>query len=57
MNLIEKAFNEYHSRTCIRFVPRTNQQDYISIVNGRTGCWSSVGRIGGRQVRYSFSFH
>ncbi|KAJ6637441.1 Zinc metalloproteinase nas-4 [Pseudolycoriella hygida] len=49
MNLIEKALNEYHTRTCIRFVPRSNQQDYISIVNGNTGCWSSVGRIGGRQ--------
>ncbi|KAJ8972151.1 hypothetical protein NQ314_000377 [Rhamnusium bicolor] len=24
-------------------------EDYISIVNGRTGCWSSVGRIKGKQ--------
>lgn len=49
MNLIEQAIMEYHRRTCIRFVPRSNQQDYISIVSGNTGCWSSVGRIGGRQ--------
>lgn len=49
MNLIEQAITEYHRRTCIRFVPRSNQQDYISIVSGNTGCWSSVGRIGGRQ--------
>lgn len=49
MSLIEQAIQEYHRRTCIRFVPRSNQQDYISIVSGNTGCWSSVGRIGGRQ--------
>ncbi|XP_073818789.1 hatching enzyme 1.2-like [Musca autumnalis] len=47
--IIEHAIAEYHRRTCIRFVPRTNQQDYISIVSGNSGCWSSVGRVGGRQ--------
>lgn len=49
MNMIETAFTEYHTRTCIRFKPRTNEQDYIVLKNGNTGCWSSVGRIGGRQ--------
>ena len=23
--------NEYHKYTCIRFVPRTNEDDYVSI--------------------------
>ncbi|ALC46381.1 CG6974 [Drosophila busckii] len=46
---IEHAFKEYHSRTCVRFKQRSNEKDYISIVNGKTGCWSSMGRIGGRQ--------
>ena len=33
-----------------RFVPRTNQRDYIHIVKG-SGCSSSVGRVGrGQQV-------
>lgn len=50
MQMIETAFNEYHRRTCIRFKPRSAEHDYISIVNGNSGCWSSVGRIGGRQV-------
>lgn len=49
MNLIEMAFNEYHTRTCIRFRPRNNERDYIVLTNGNSGCWSSVGRIGGRQ--------
>lgn len=48
-NVIEHAIAEYHRRTCIRFVPRTIQQDYVSIVSGNSGCWSSVGRVGGKQ--------
>lgn len=52
MQMIETAINEYHRRTCIRFKPRTTEADYISIVNGNSGCWSSVGRIGGKQVSY-----
>lgn len=50
MDLIERAINEYHRRTCIQFVPRTTHEDYISIESGSSGCWSSVGRIGGKQV-------
>ncbi|XP_055850302.1 zinc metalloproteinase nas-1-like [Episyrphus balteatus] len=46
---IKLAFDEYHKRTCIRFKLRSREKDYISIVNGRSGCWSSVGRIGGKQ--------
>ena len=42
--------DEYHKRTCIKFVPRqSGHRDYISIVSGNTGCWSSVGRVGGAQ--------
>ncbi|XP_017475747.1 PREDICTED: high choriolytic enzyme 1 [Rhagoletis zephyria] len=49
MATIEHAIEEYHRRTCIRFVPRSSEQDYISIVSGNSGCWSSVGRVGGKQ--------
>jgi hypothetical protein len=43
--------NEYHKKTCIRFIPRRkNDPDFIIIENGATGCWSSVGRIGGGQI-------
>lgn len=49
--MIERALKEYHVSTCIRFVPRRQQDsDYISITNGATGCWSSIGRTGGKQV-------
>ncbi|KAM4602454.1 high choriolytic enzyme 1-like [Polymixia lowei] len=46
---IEKAMQSFHRSTCIRFVPRKNQYDYISIEN-RDGCFSSLGKAGGRQV-------
>ncbi len=32
----------------VQFVPRTNQADYVEIIKG-SGCWSYVGRTGGRQ--------
>nr|BAJ23948.1 hatching enzyme [Alepocephalus longiceps] len=46
---IENALKSFHSKTCIRFVPRSSQSDYISIEN-RDGCYSSLGRTGGKQV-------
>ncbi|CAO1412000.1 unnamed protein product [Diamesa serratosioi] len=51
MDLLERAINEYHRKTCIKFVRRqSNDYDYISIENAGSGCWSSVGRTGGKQV-------
>lgn len=50
MGMIEAAINEYHKRTCIRFRARTYERDYVSFTSDQTGCWSSVGRLGGRQV-------
>ncbi|XP_064594609.1 zinc metalloproteinase nas-15-like isoform X2 [Liolophura sinensis] len=38
-----------NGHTCIHFVPRTNQHDYIDI-RRETGCHSPVGRHGGHQV-------
>lgn len=39
-------FLEYY--TCVRFIPRTNQYDYVQIYSGN-GCSSNMGRIGGKQ--------
>lgn len=47
--IIQTAIDEYHNRTCIRFVPHVNEDDYVQIENDSTGCWSAVGRAGGRQ--------
>ncbi|GIX77053.1 astacin-like metalloprotease toxin 1 [Caerostris darwini] len=48
MDVITQAFNNYHSTTCVRFVPRTNQPDYIKLFAGQ-GCYSQVGMTGGQQ--------
>lgn len=42
--------SDYHRHTCIKFKPYTGEEtDYIRITAGNTGCWSAVGRVGGRQ--------
>uniref|UniRef100_A0AAY5KMH6 Metalloendopeptidase n=2 Tax=Esox lucius TaxID=8010 RepID=A0AAY5KMH6_ESOLU len=46
---IETAVKNINSKTCIRFVPRQNQADYLSY-EPRDGCWSSLGRQGNQQV-------
>uniref|UniRef100_A0A8C2H405 Metalloendopeptidase n=1 Tax=Cyprinus carpio TaxID=7962 RepID=A0A8C2H405_CYPCA len=49
ISVIKNAMSTFHKKTCIRFVPRLNQTDYISIEN-KDGCYSSLGRTGGKQV-------
>ncbi|CAL8395628.1 unnamed protein product [Boreogadus saida] len=46
---IVDALQSFHQSTCIRFVPRRNQYDHISI-QSRGGCYSYLGRTGGMQV-------
>ena len=36
------AIREYRQRTCIRFVPRRGEYNYVEFINGR-GCWSWAG--------------
>nr|XP_054763026.1 zinc metalloproteinase nas-13-like [Lytechinus pictus] len=45
---ILRGIERYHEETCIQFVQRTNEQDYIHIFPG-IGCYSLVGRVGGQQ--------
>merc|ERR1712002_448649 len=48
---IQAAMDHYREVTngCIEFVPRTNEQDYLHFQSVGDGCYSNVGRIGGRQ--------
>ncbi|XP_055609017.1 hatching enzyme 1.2-like [Uranotaenia lowii] len=47
---IKDAMYDFHQQTCIRFVPKTNEMDYLSIERSPSGCWSTIGRTGGKQV-------
>ena len=43
-----RAKADYDAKTAVRFVPRTNQADYVNVVS-KPGCYSYIGRIGGAQ--------
>ncbi|XP_032781961.2 hatching enzyme 1.2 [Daphnia magna] len=43
--IIASGMSTYHNKTCIRFVPRTTERNYISIFKSGQGCWSYVGLI------------
>merc|ERR1712121_1061 len=46
-----KAMAAWEAKTCIKFVKRTNQKDYIEVISdGFDKCYSYVGRTGGKQV-------
>ncbi|XP_044127231.1 embryonic protein UVS.2-like [Bufo gargarizans] len=46
--LFKMSMDEFETLTCVRFVPRTTEMDYINIVSSQ-GCVSYLGRIGGSQ--------
>ncbi|CAM4657578.1 unnamed protein product [Leuciscus chuanchicus] len=48
-SVIASAMSVFHAKTCIRFVAKSSQTDYISIEN-KDGCFSALGRTGGKQV-------
>ena len=47
-SLVKEAIRYYNDHTNVRWVPRTDQGDYVEFVN-EEGCWSFIGRIGGAQ--------
>ncbi|XP_011704690.1 PREDICTED: low choriolytic enzyme-like [Wasmannia auropunctata] len=49
LELINGVMDDYFNRTCITFVLRTDEEDYINIVSDNTGCSSNIGKIGGEQ--------
>jgi len=42
------AMKEIEDHTCIKFLPRTTEANYLTIFNG-SGCFSDVGMTGGKQ--------
>ncbi|XP_015914985.1 astacin-like metalloprotease toxin 5 [Parasteatoda tepidariorum] len=41
-DLILSAFEDFNKKTCLKFVPKTNQRNYIQLYSGR-GCFGPVG--------------
>ncbi|XP_068116000.1 embryonic protein UVS.2-like [Hyperolius riggenbachi] len=44
-SVFDKAMQEFATLTCIRFVPHSQEKDYLQIIPD-SGCWSYVGRMG-----------
>ncbi|XP_035219250.1 astacin-like metalloprotease toxin 1 [Stegodyphus dumicola] len=42
-SLIKEAMDHYANKTCIRFVPRKDEKQYVNILKGKS-CYSHVGR-------------
>lgn len=50
LDTIRNAIKQFHKLTCVRFIQKKDyHKDYLWITNSNTGCWSSIGKIGGRQ--------
>lgn len=48
LKAVRKAIREFHKRTCVKFIPRTDEHDYVEF-QGNYGCFSAIGRQGGQQ--------
>ena len=48
LTCVVEALTHWRNNSILSFQPRTNQKDYIEFING-DGCWSYVGRRGGKQ--------
>lgn len=48
--LILKAIKRWSEETCLTFIERTSEKDYIHFHGDDDGCWSLLGRYGGEQT-------
>uniref|UniRef100_A0A1L8DQ68 Metalloendopeptidase n=1 Tax=Nyssomyia neivai TaxID=330878 RepID=A0A1L8DQ68_9DIPT len=47
---VDLGLKNMTDHTCLTFVPRTTQTDYVYVTRSGSGCFSSLGRVGGRQT-------
>uniref|UniRef100_A0A182Q0I0 Metalloendopeptidase n=1 Tax=Anopheles farauti TaxID=69004 RepID=A0A182Q0I0_9DIPT len=43
-SIIKAAIAQFAVKTCVRFIPHTTEDIFVTIDNSETGCWSYVGR-------------
>ncbi|XP_046647126.1 zinc metalloproteinase nas-8-like isoform X2 [Daphnia pulicaria] len=48
--IIAFSMKAFHNKTCIRFVRRTTEKNYIRIKKTGKGCWSDIGMTGLKQT-------
>ncbi|XP_056418984.1 astacin-like metalloendopeptidase [Hyla sarda] len=48
-SMVSEVMKEFEVMTCVKFVSRTTEVDYLAIESA-DGCWSYVGKVGGKQV-------
>ncbi|KXJ83417.1 hypothetical protein RP20_CCG006292 [Aedes albopictus] len=48
-NSIIAALDELMANSCVKFVARTTQTDYVRVTGEYSGCWSYLGHVGGAQ--------
>ncbi|XP_056419828.1 hatching enzyme 1.2-like [Hyla sarda] len=48
-SMINEALKEFEVMTCVQFVNRNSESDYLYIQSG-SGCWSYIGKIFGKQT-------
>lgn len=49
-NRIIELLNGTFFDLCVRIQERTTEEDYVFVMGNNTGCYSSIGRVGGRQM-------
>nr|XP_040234261.2 seminal metalloprotease 1-like [Anopheles coluzzii] len=47
---IKRGLRQIESVTCLKFVTRTEEPDYVRVIGTGSGCYSSVGHRGGAQT-------
>eukprot|EP00112_Aurelia_sp_Birch-Aquarium-sp1_P014253 Seg3064.3 transcript_id=Seg3064.3/GoldUCD/mRNA.D3Y31 product="Zinc metalloproteinase nas-15" protein_id=Seg3064.3/GoldUCD/D3Y31 len=47
--VVKEAVAKFNKHTCIKWVPRAHETDYVAFFHGR-GCYSYIGKRGGQQV-------
>lgn len=54
MKLIEDS-TRVNGKDCIKFVPKTTENNFLRIMNNLGGCWSAVGRESGHSNTQALS--
>jgi hypothetical protein len=49
-SMIQTAMRTIEKNTCIKFVRRTNERDFVRITNTNGGCYTFPGKSGGQQM-------